>query len=216
MVFDGESSPYGDDAQCKAKNAYGRTKALMEEGLRANGTLRSIILRSSNILGPPAPYTGKGKFLQWLTGALEEKHRMEVSSDRGVTLWSDEFRNFIWVDDIVKIVASIVEQAKAGTGDILPTEGNLTRIFNMGGPEALSRVDVGNKLCVAMDVACSLIIPVVRYGPGSQVLDVPRDLSFTHPQLFIITNVTPTTIDAGIASCTNTLGQQTDRGVDAI
>ena len=109
------------------------------------------------------------------------------------------------MDDIVKIVASIVEQTKAGNGDILPTEQNLTRIFNMGGPEALSRVEVGHKLCDTMGVSSDLISPVARYGPGSQVLDVPRDLSFSHPQkLFVIANVTPTTIAAGLAAAVPT------------
>lgn len=119
------------------------------------------MLRSSNILGPAAPFSGRGKFLQWLQGAVAEKVAQGEESEP-VTLWVDEHRSFIWVHDICHIVAAICTQESAGGGPLIPSAG--ANIMNMGGPERLSRVDVGVRLCEAEGFPVDVITPAEHFG----------------------------------------------------
>uniref|UniRef100_A0A7S1U0Z1 RmlD-like substrate binding domain-containing protein n=1 Tax=Phaeomonas parva TaxID=124430 RepID=A0A7S1U0Z1_9STRA len=69
QVYDGAHAPYAEGDTAAPVNHYGATKLHCEQRMAAAG-VNGVVLRSSNILGPPAPFSGAGKFLQWLDGAL--------------------------------------------------------------------------------------------------------------------------------------------------
>eukprot|EP00968_Pinguiococcus_pyrenoidosus_P019171 scaffold2038_cov259-Pinguiococcus_pyrenoidosus.AAC.4 len=217
QVYDGTDAPYEETSLANPVNHYGRTKLLCEDTIASEG-LRAVILRSSNILGPPAPYTQQGKFLQWLDGALAQAsagfregahgNKDEAPVPERVTLWEDEFRNFVWVTDICHVVKTAVLKEAAGVStELNPAEG--MQIFNMGGPQRLSRVDVGRILCEARGYAPDAIQPVCRYENGEQKNAGPRnpqDISMISDKLLQACGVEAfTTLQAGLSSSADAL-----------
>ena len=85
------------------------------------------ILRSSIIFGPPPPFAPvtRSLFLQWLDGAL---------AAGSVNLFEDEYRTPTYVDDLCVLCAALV-------GGVAESE---ERTFNVGGPERLSRAQMGD------------------------------------------------------------------------
>jgi len=175
----GGEAPYADAAPCRPVNAYGASKAAFEAMLAAQaGTLPFVVLRSSNMVGPPAPFTGAGKFLQWLEAQLDRS----VNPDKVVELFNDEVRSFAHVHDTVRALWALVgvwEEAaeEGGTTDVAVAHGAAPgsaraivagwraggAVYNMGGPEGLSRLDLAAVLAAArpegsLPGACSLLL----------------------------------------------------------
>jgi nucleoside-diphosphate-sugar epimerase len=88
------------------------------------------------MMGPPSPRTGITKFLKWLENAL--------ARDEALDLFSDEIRSFVSVHDVCR---SVVELMRLWGGPGSVWHG--TRLFNMGGPDALSRVGLAEELARA-------------------------------------------------------------------
>ena len=124
---------------------YARTK---REGEKAVLTLsNSVVLRLSNMIGK-----GFGKFLDFLVGAVQER--------KSICLRNDEVRSFVSLSDVVKIIRFIVlDKGRTFIG------GNSGRIFNVGGPEALSRLQLGE--IVARHLGVRLLV-----GPRKQTEEV--------------------------------------------
>jgi dTDP-4-dehydrorhamnose reductase len=136
LVYDGEHPPYRvDPAHPPApETVYGVTKLAMEtEVLRLpNG----VVLRLSNMLGPPYAFRPAGiKFLQWLFESYRKGEK--------VSLRCDEIRSFVMVDDVLEIVYRAVRRCACvlSAGGRAMFDG--ARVFNVGGPEGLSRLDLG-------------------------------------------------------------------------
>lgn len=207
QVYDGTAAPYEDvdPGLLGPMNAYGRSKKACEELLRAS-PLRAIVLRSSNILGPEAPFTGTGKFLQWLEGALEKACAGGTVDADSVTLFCDEYRNFIWVGDICHFVAAIAVNELSGSfpdGSALlpgPSADDSTRWFNMGGPEKLSRADVGLRVCAAFGHDPKAIAHVERYGetPHPSAAGNPQDISMLSDKIVAASAVPRTSVGAAL------------------
>ena len=67
-----------------AVNAYGRSKVAFEELLEKRWPTHHVILRSSNIVGPPSPLTGATKFLQFLEGKFRKQSTHTVRTQSAV------------------------------------------------------------------------------------------------------------------------------------
>ena len=93
---------------------------------------RSVILRSSNIIGPPAPLQAikATKFAQWLDAQLS------AENEKPVHLFEDEFRSYVYVMDCVRTVQAAAAKFSA-TADACAV------LLHMGGPESLTRVQMG-------------------------------------------------------------------------
>lgn len=111
-------------------NVYARTKLEGEQRVRTleNG----IVLRLSNMIGP-----GTGKFYDFLRDSIDAR--------KFIGLRSDEYRSFVNVDDVVCLIMKIIDIERAGTG--LPTG-----VFNVGGPQGLSRLELAQCLAEVMGV----------------------------------------------------------------
>lgn len=140
IVFDGDPSKvYDEDCAPAPVNAYGRMKAEFDAHLAGRSRPVCVVLRPTNIIGPLHPYgaTGGTKFLQWLDGRLQ--------ADEATKVFDDEYRNYIWVEDLAEVVVRLVED--------FPLRQPPHALMHCGGPEALSRLDVARALAAAKGYA---------------------------------------------------------------
>jgi len=130
QVYQGTKACSSEEDEPNPVNGYGQTKLEAERAI-AEKWEHHVILRSSIIYGsaPPLASVARALFLQWMDSALAGTEK--------VSFFNDEFRNPIFVQDILKIVRILI----AKKDEAMPF-----RVFNMGGPERLSRVDMAMAL----------------------------------------------------------------------
>jgi dTDP-4-dehydrorhamnose reductase len=125
QVYDGIAGRYANAAPAQPVNRYGRSKLAFELALHA-ALPASMSLRSSLILGPRTPgRCRKQSFLQF----CEDRARGALQTD----FIADEYRSVVWVGDLVQIIRWAALQGGASSH---------AGVYNMGGPERLTRVDV--------------------------------------------------------------------------
>lgn len=158
QVYDGTKSWWKEADPTEPVNAYGRTKLEAEQFLEKEWP-KHVVLRSSIIYGPqsPAPVS-RSLFVQFIDSAL--------GSGKETTFFEDEFRCPVYVRDIVTLVRRMVESS-------LPPPH---KVYNLGGPQRLSRVDMARFVAGARGYDQALIKPVpsasVQRGVAS-----PPDIS---------------------------------------
>lgn len=118
QVFDGEEAPYAEDARPKPLHRYGSLKCEAEEAVLAMPQGR--VLRSALVYGPPGRH--RSSFLSWMLEAM--------ANGRELTLFEDEWRTPVWVEDLIRAVAVLLEKGGAG-------------VYHAAGAERLSRVEAG-------------------------------------------------------------------------
>ncbi len=120
VLLDGEHAPYDESAQPAPLHPYGVAKA-QAEALVQQAAPHAAIVRTSLIcrLDPPDPISA------WVIDSLRET--------RPITLFTDEIRSPVWVQDLA---AALIELAG------LPFAG----VINVAGPQPLSRYEMGKRL----------------------------------------------------------------------
>lgn len=190
LVFDGNSpAPKGgfteadDPLPC---SIYGKTKRAGEQIIMEE-TDNGIVLRASLVYG--RAIGGQEGFLGWIRSGLSMK--------RSVTLFADEWRTPILVDDITRTVIALVSRSTANpeSGHLLP------RLLHLGGPERINRFDFGvaytrrfgfdEKLLIA---ASQLDFPAVPPRP--------TDVSLSSARLAGTIGIEPLGVEQGLASLT--------------
>ena len=96
-----------------------------------------IILRASNMIGPKSPKTGQGRFLQWLDSSIHKIQGKNYEMNH-VNLFLDEFRSFVYVRDVAKVILLISLSLLSETSPKL-----WKSVYNLGGPQNLSRYELG-------------------------------------------------------------------------
>lgn len=150
LVFDGEDSPYAEDAAPAPVNEYGRWKAIAEEYVRTR-VPGAAVVRTSLITGfdPVDPRT------EWVLKGLRGKER--------VSLFTDEIRCPVAVDDLARQIWEIIAlapDARAG-------------VWHLAGPEALSRYALGLLIASRFGLPADRLVPALsRWAPAPR----PRDL----------------------------------------
>ncbi|KAG1693713.1 hypothetical protein DVH05_023114 [Phytophthora capsici] len=123
-------------------SVYGAGKLRFDKFLQKRNSqassLQMLILRIANVIGPTAPIfpdSSAPKFMQWL-------HRQLFQSEIAhapLKLWSDEFRSYLYISDLIEIMFQLLAvNAK-----------EQTTLVNVGGAEALSRVEIAHKYLAA-------------------------------------------------------------------
>jgi len=152
LVYDGENAPYDAILEPSPIAAYGQTKLAFEREVLslANG----VVLRLSNMVGPAFAYRPCGtKFLQWLQEACAQRER--------VGLRCDEVRSFVDVHDVIEVIRIIIERRhceSSSHGVVVDEGGSRTwssssrGVFNMGGPRAMSRLEMARLVARAAGV----------------------------------------------------------------
>jgi dTDP-4-dehydrorhamnose reductase len=137
LVFDGERGGYREEDAPTPLSVYGRTKALAEDAVR--GRTRGLVVRVSLLFGPTL--IGRPSFFDEQLGALRQR--------RPCTLFSDEWRTPISLPTAARALLALAESDHAG-------------VLHLGGPERLSRLEMGRRLAAFLGPDASVIVPARR------------------------------------------------------
>lgn len=135
-VFDGNAGPYDENHKPNPIGYYGRSKLAGENALKC-GNCEFAILRT-NVLYGPAKF-GRPDFVKWAVNSLKNKQEIKIVTD--------QINNPTYIDDLVQGVSKVVEYNKQG-------------IYNIGGPEFLSRYDFTLRIADYFDLDKKLIAPI--------------------------------------------------------
>lgn len=151
LVFDGERAPNREADTATPLSIYGRTK--LEAETAALAVPRSVVARVSLLYGPSL--TGRRSFFEEQVAALR--------NGRELILFADEWRTPL---DLPTAARALVELAGSDVGGII----------HMGGPERLSRLEMGQKLAAFLGQGEEGVRAVLRQdAPAPEPR--PRDVS---------------------------------------
>lgn len=121
QLYEGTNPPYLENSPTAPVNVYSSTKRAMEKDVQHVFPQTAIILRSSILLGPPAPFVpAHDTFLHFVNSRPPPQQTV---------YWTDERRNVLAVQDAVEIIVELAYQNTVG-------------IYNMGGPVSYSRMQL--------------------------------------------------------------------------
>jgi dTDP-4-dehydrorhamnose reductase len=136
-IFDGKNGPYTENDTPSPIGYYGRTKLAAENSIRTTGVRYAII--RTNVLYGPAKY-GRPDFVKWVINSL--------SSGSEIRIVTDQIGNPTFIDDLVGVINRIIEFKKEG-------------IYNIGGPELISRFDFTKRIAQFFKLNQELIKPII-------------------------------------------------------
>ncbi|HVW28838.1 MAG TPA: SDR family oxidoreductase [Polyangiaceae bacterium] len=152
MVFDGENAPYDEDATPSPLSDYGRSKLLGERAALAEGAL---VARLPLMYGLPA--------VERNTTFVEQVKLLRQR--KPLRLFHDEFRSPLWLEDAASSLVRVAQSDLSGR-------------LHVGGPERLSRLEMGELLVGALGVPRPDIESVGRNDVASSEPRA-RDLSLS-------------------------------------
>jgi dTDP-4-dehydrorhamnose reductase len=151
LVFDGEHGGYREEDPPAPLSVYGRTKARAEEAVRRLAS--GLVVRVSLLFGPTL--IDRRSFFDEQLAALRE--------GRTCTLFSDEWRTPLSLPTAARALVALSESGHAG-------------VLHLGGPERMSRVEMGRRLAAFAGADASVIVPALR-GDVAAPEPRPRDVS---------------------------------------
>jgi dTDP-4-dehydrorhamnose reductase len=154
MVFDGEDAPYREEDRVAPLSVYGRTKAEAERVILAHS--RNTVVRVPLLFGPTL--IGRPTFFDRKLLALRDRQPLN--------LFHDEWRTPL----------SLLTAARA----LLALTDPLG-LLHVGGPERLSRLEMGQRLAVFLGCDPSTLVSVSR-GSVAAAEPRPGDLSLDSSQ----------------------------------
>jgi dTDP-4-dehydrorhamnose reductase len=137
LVFDGERGGYREEDAPSPLSIYGQSKAAAEGSVLA--VPRGVVARVTLLFGPSL--TSRPSFFDEQVAALREH--------RPVTLFRDEWRTPLSLHT-------------AATALLALAESEITGILHLGGPERLSRLEMGDRLATYLGVKETSIRAVLR------------------------------------------------------
>lgn len=150
LVFDGERPPYTEADPPGPLSVYGRTKVEAERAVLVHPG--HAVVRVSLLFGPSL--NGRGSFFSGLVEALR--------AGRAVRPFEDEWRTPLGLAAAARALIGIASSGVAG-------------LWHVGGPERMSRLEMGRRLAAYLGVDPGLIEAVSRAtAPGEPR---PRDTS---------------------------------------
>ena len=151
LVFDGEKGCYREEDKPAPLSIYGRTKLAAEAAVLA--VPRGIVLRVSLLFGPSI--VGRSYFFDEQVAALR--------LGRPLNLFRDEWRTPLSLATAARAVLATVRSDIVG-------------LLHLGGPERISRLEMGRRLATYLGVDPSVIAAVPRSSaPATEPR--PRDTS---------------------------------------
>jgi dTDP-4-dehydrorhamnose reductase len=151
MVFDGEQGHYRESDAPRPLSVYGQTKVAAE---RLTLTVpRHVVVRVSLLFGPSL--IGRPTFFDQKVAALRDR--------KPRTLFTDEWR-------------TPLSLAVAARGLLTVARSDVTGLLHLGGPERLSRYEMGQRLAAYLKSEASVFVPVNRENAPSPE-PRPRDVS---------------------------------------
>jgi dTDP-4-dehydrorhamnose reductase len=155
LVFDGEHAPYREEDAPEPLSVYGQTKLAGEAAVRA--APGGVVARVSLLYGPSL--AGRPSFFDDQAAALR--------GGRPVTLFRDEWRTPL---DLPSAARALLALARS----------DVTGLLHLGGPERLSRLEMGRRLAHFLGVGGATIRSAGRSdvpAPEPRPRDVSLDSS---------------------------------------
>jgi dTDP-4-dehydrorhamnose reductase len=137
MVFDGERGGYHEDDEVRPVSVYGRTKAAAERAVLAHA--RSLVVRMPLLFGPTL--VGRPAFFDAQVSALRE--------GRPIPLFYDEWRTPLSLRVAARALRALADSDHTG-------------LLHVGGPERLSRLEMGQRLAPFLGGNPALLVPTSR------------------------------------------------------
>jgi dTDP-4-dehydrorhamnose reductase len=151
LVFDGERAPYREADLPAPLSVYGRSKADAETAALAEP--RAAVARVSLLFG--RALTGRPSFFDQQADALR--------GGRPVTLFADEWRTPLHLATAARALVALARADFSG-------------VLHVGGPERLSRLEMGRRLARFLGADPGVIVPALRAdAPAPEPR--PRDVS---------------------------------------
>ncbi len=151
LVFSGERGGYVEQDAPAPLSVYGRTKALAEEAVRA--CPGGLVVRVSLLFGPS--FVGRPSFFDEQLAALRER--------RPCTLFTDEWRTPLSLPTAARALVALAESDAVG-------------VLHLGGPERMSRLEMGQRLAAVVGADASSLVSK-RRGEVAAPEPRPRDTS---------------------------------------
>jgi dTDP-4-dehydrorhamnose reductase len=151
LVFDGEHGGYREEDAPSPLSVYGRSKADAEGAVLA--APHTVVARVSLLYGPSV--VGRPSFFDEQVAALR--------AGRPVTLFADEWRTPLALSTAAEALLALARS-------------DFTGLLHLGGPERLSRLEMGQRLADFLGVSSSAIVAVKRADIPSPE-PRPRDTS---------------------------------------
>ena len=142
QVYDGFHAPYVEEDEASPVNFYGKSKLEFERLLLSTerAKIKPIILRSSLILGDDTPgICRKQSFLQFVKERLLNQQETDF--------YSNEYRNVVFTEDVVKVIKYFIKNECLAE----------TPVFNMGGKDRVSRVQIAEEVAKVLGVDSKFI-----------------------------------------------------------
>lgn len=159
LVYDGNSNNlheplHPESIEITPSMMYGKSKLKFEKEVLLLPF--GLVLRLSNMVGPNFAFAKPNgtKFLQWIQNNVE--HRVCI------TLKNDEIRSFVSVYDVIKVISAVVgddvhHKFEESDNSALVCKIFDQKVYNIGGPQPLSRLDFANIVSGSMNVSMKLV-----------------------------------------------------------
>ncbi len=179
LVFDGaaiRTAGFTENDLPNPCSVYASTKREAEKLVLDAG---GVVVRLSLFVGPHIGL--KSSPLGW----IERQFR----NGAPVRLFVDEWRTPVYVEDVVSVFLAL--RAHVGPA-----------IFHCGGPERISRFELGKRFAIKAGFDSDLIVPLRRADIESSP-PRPEDVSLDSSRLYDLLNMTPTALDQalGLSIC---------------
>jgi len=132
LVFDGESAPYSEEDEARPLSRYGSSKLLGEQAVLDRPDVSMV--RVSLLYGPTL--FGEPGFFDHQLEALQQ--------GRPLTLFQDEWRTPLALDDAARGLVEVLNSEHRG-------------LLHLGGPQRLSRYEMGIELATMLGVERQLV-----------------------------------------------------------
>lgn len=143
LVFDGRSPPYDESAEPRPISHYARTKLQAERIVAAYH--RGVVVRLALMYGFPA--------LPRRTTFVEQVSAMRAG--RRLRLFADELRTPLWLEDAAAAMEAIAES-------------DVTGVLHVGGPQRLSRLEMGRLVAAGFGLTASHIEAICQRDVPSE------------------------------------------------
>jgi len=135
MIYDGKKGLYSEESQANPQTQYGKTKLAADNALYVS-SIDYCLIRLPLVYGSLPSFTFFTGLLRYVFSNLKRGTEIEVSNNC--------YTNPVYIADVVFAVLKIIFNKKSG-------------VYNLGGPDYLSHLDIANVIAEYFDYDKSLI-----------------------------------------------------------
>jgi len=176
LVYAGNTKMAAESTPTAPVSVYGETKRRAEQ-IITNSRANAIILRTALMYGPVSP-SSKGSFVQWMDSTLKKGQPLK--------LFFNEFRTPLYALDAAQVIERLIN-AKAYPH----------RLFNLGGPERVTRLDFGKKLAALRGYNQNLI-QAIKLEDLHTGYPRPADVSMDSSRITQTLGISLTPVEEGL------------------